>query len=198
MWQRAKAETSEIETPRVSGEGLGARQATEQTCSLDVESVGPGLQHTPSLSIWEKLSPFPLSSGTQGQAKVRRRTDWQPGFDFIVTTAEDDIPVLCAGGGVRPFQHPARGGVCEIKDVTTSHLGQFPVSLTKSSCTCLPGTPDSSNSSSLLNLFYSFFARHHFYQWEMVSHAEKDRTHFLVIALSLLLALASGDDISVA
>lgn len=51
---------------------------------------------------------------TQGRARVRRRTDWQPGFDFIVTTKEDDIhsvPVLSTIGGFRPFQHPARGGV---------------------------------------------------------------------------------------
>lgn len=87
----------------------------EQTCTLDVESAGLRLHHTLSLSL--SLKEIKSTSSviwTQGQAKARRRTDWQPGFDFIVTTEEDDIhcvPVLSTIRGVRPFQHPARGGV---------------------------------------------------------------------------------------
>lgn len=65
------------------------------------------------------LSPNEIKSTssviwTQGQAIGRRQTDWQHSFDFIVTTEDSDIhcvPVLSTIVGVRPFQHPARGGL---------------------------------------------------------------------------------------
>lgn len=44
-----------------------------------------------------------------------------------------------------------------------------PLSLTKSSCTCLTGTPDNSSSSFVVKLFLC----HHFYNWEMVSLVEQ-------------------------
>lgn len=99
----------------MSGKGQEAMQAMEQTCSVDVESASPRLQQTLSLSLCLKeIKSTSSVIWTQGQAKVRRRSDWQPSFDFIVTTEKDDIhyvPVLSEIGGVRPFQHPARGGV---------------------------------------------------------------------------------------
>lgn len=49
-----------------------------------------------------------------------------------------------------------------------------PLSLTKSSCTCLRGTPDNSSSSSAVSLFLS----HHFYYWEMVSLVEQETSIF--------------------
>lgn len=102
----------------MSGKGREAMQAMEQTCSLDVESASLRLQHTPFISLsLKEIKPASSVIWTQGRAKARRRPDWQPDFDFIVTMEEDDIhyvpvlPVLSTIGGIRPFQHPARGGV---------------------------------------------------------------------------------------
>lgn len=100
----------------MSSEGQEAMQAMDQTCSLDAESASLRLQQAPSIALSLRLKDIKSTSSviwTQGRAKVRRRADWQSSFDFIVTMEEDDthsVPVLSTIEGVRPFQHPARGG----------------------------------------------------------------------------------------
>lgn len=99
-------------------------QATQQTCSLDVESASLGAT---ALSLSLSLRERPRTSSamrTQGWAKGRRRTDWQPAFDFIVTTEEDDMRL-------RPcplyysYILPEEG--CDIRDAVTGHLGRLPM-----------------------------------------------------------------------
>ena len=117
----------------MSGEEREAMQAMEQTCTLDVESASLRLQHTLSLSLSLSLKEIKSTSSviwTQGRAKARRQSDWQPGFDFIVTTEEDDIhyvPVLCTSRGELGLSNILPEEGCEIKDAATSHLGRLPM-----------------------------------------------------------------------
>lgn len=110
----------------------------------------------------EEEMTFPLSCRDKARPKARRLTDWQLGFDFIVTTEEDDIhlvPVLSKTGGERPPTSCQRRGTqlrMQQQAIWASFLCLKTQSLTKPSCTCLKSPPDSSSSSSVAIHFFLF------------------------------------------
>lgn len=120
-----------------------AKQATEQTCSLDVESAGPRATapHFQPLSVslpvcpsvWEKCNTHPLSRRHKAELKPGGRLT---GSQALISLLQD------GGGGWHPLRPCPRlqlegGGVrsafptsClwwRIRDTATGHLGQLPM-----------------------------------------------------------------------
>lgn len=165
-------------------------QAMEQTCSLDVESASLRLQQTPSIALsLSERNKVHFLCHLDTRPGQRQATDWLAAQLWFHCYYGGGWHTLCPcplyywGSSAFPTSCQRRGAKLRMlrQAIWASFLCLKPLSLTKSSCTCLTGTPDNSSASFVA---YSFFACHPFYHWEMVSPAEKGTKPILVNTLS--------------